>query len=286
MPEEEIIIEGEKEEAAGNNKEVGEENAGEGAKEGGDVEALAKEMGWRPKEDFAGDETDFVNAKTYIRKGQDIQDSMRKSLKSQKQQLSDMTDSIAELKAHNERVYKAEVANLKKELISLKTQKKVAIEDGDVEKVNEIDEQIDAVKGSIKEPEPVKKTAKTQSQGESSTPEFDVWVKQNPWYITDDEMGQYADTIATENKGLSFKRIANMVDKKVKEAFPEKFSEQKNVNVNRVEGSARRGSSSGKLTEADLTSSQKSIMNQFVRQGIMTKNQYIEDIAKVAGGAA
>jgi len=235
-----------------------------------EVEILAKEMGWRPE--GKGKDGETVDAATFIRKGQNIQDSMRKSLKEQKRQLSDMASNITELKQHNERVYKAEVANLKKELTSLAAEKKEAIADGDVEKVDEIDERIDVVKESIAEPE--HKPKETQNDN----PDFDEWVKDNPWYQTDTEMARYADSIANENKELSFKRASALATKRVKEAFPDKFVTKKTETIDRVESSGRR-SSAGKFTEADLTDGQKSVMKQFVKQGIMTKKQYIDDIA-------
>ena len=289
MPDEPVVVEEEKvadEAKAGEGgiSDDEDEKVGAGEDTEGEVETLAKEMGWRPKEDFNGDDADYVDATAYIKKGQDIQDSMRKSLKDQKRQLSDMSGSLADLKTHNERVFKAEVANLKKELTSLRAEKEEAITDGDVKKVNEIDERIETVKESIT---PIEKTQqRSEPQQPDGTPEFKKWLKGNQWYNDDDEMAQYADEIATEHKGASFQRIATLVDKKVREIFPDKFStEQGNVaTANRVEGSARRRAS-GKFTEADLSSSQKSIMKQFVKQKIMTKKAYIEDIAKVAGGA-
>jgi len=251
------------------------------------IETIAKEMGWVSEEDFNGDKSDYVDAETYIRRGRDIQDNMRKSLKEQRQQLNDMSESIEALKSHNEKVYKAAVSKLKLELTTLKAQKKEAIEDGNVNKVNEIDEQIDFVKGSIDTKEPEK--SKKGDEKPELTSEFKVWIGKNPWYETDDEMATVADNIAREYKGISFQRLEKLVDKKIKEAFPDKFPSTNTTKqtdaVNRVEGSSRRQAGT-KFTEADLSESQRTIMNQFVRQGIMTKKQYIEDIASMAGGAA
>lgn len=240
------------------------------------VEALAKEMGWQPKDNFKGEE--YVDAAEYIRKGQDIQDGMRKSLKDQKKQLSDMSSSISELKQHNERVYKAEVSQLKKELSDLAKQKKTAIEDGDVDKVGELDEQMDTVKESMEPPEKPEKA--------ETTPEFEDWVGENDWYLKDAEMAAYADTLSDQYKGAPFSRMSALVTKQVKEMFPDKFSQKKSERtpISRVEGGDRKPPSI-KFTKSDLTDSQKSIMSQFVRQGIMSEKQYIEDIAKVAGGA-
>lgn len=247
------------------------------------VEILAKEMGWQPKDNFKGDGDNYVDAEQYIRKGQDIQDNMRKSLKDQKQQLSDLAGSLKELQSHNERVYKAEVTQLKKELSDLTQQKKEAIQDGNVEKVGEIDEQIDSVKESMVPP------AKTDTSAKVGG-DFEVWVKDNKWYESDKEMSAYADSLADKHEGAPFARVAALVTKQVKEMFPDKFpSSAKRQEVStapRVEAGTRKAMTT-KFTKSDLTDSQKSIMQQFVKQEIMSEKQYIEDIATIsAGGAA
>lgn len=243
------------------------------------VEALAKEMGWQEKGAFKGDDTNYVDAASYIKKGQDIQDNMRQSLKDQKRQLSDMAGSLTELKSHNERVYKAEVGQLKKELSTLKQQKKEAIEDGDVAKVGEIDEQIDTVKESMEPPKP--------NEQQAPTGDFETWIQDNDWYEKDKEMAAYADALADKHEGAPFKRVAALVTKQVKEMFPDKFptsTTKSPVNVARVEAGARKSVSDTKFTRSDLSESQKSVMRQFVKQGIMTEKQYIEDIGVMQGG--
>jgi len=238
-----------------------------------EIESLATELGWRPKDEFSGD--DFIDAATYIRKSRDIQDTMKSHIKEQKQQLSEMNSSVAELKAHNERVYKAEVARLKAEVETLKKEKRTAIEDGDITRVDELDEKIDGLKEAMVEPKP--ETAKT-----TANPEFEDWVKDNNWYLKDPEMAAYADTIADKHTGAPFKRLAALVTNQVKEMFPDKFSVNRSTpTAPSVEGAGRKTTT--KFTKADLTDSQKSIMKQFVRQGIMTEKQYIKDIMIAKG---
>lgn len=262
-------------------KAAGDAEGAAGTEESNEVEVLAQEMGWRPKDNFNGDDADFVDAAQYIRKGQDIQDGMRKSLKDQKRQLSDMSVSLTELKQHNERVFKAEVGQLKKELNDLTHQKKAAIQDGNVPLVDELDEQIDTVKESMVPPE---KVVTANPEGG----DFDDWVKDNDWYNSDKEMATYADSVADSHKGAPFARVAVLVSKRVKEMFPDKFPAPKTnnaPNASRVEAGGRRATT-GKFTKANLSDSQKSIMNQFVKQGIMTEKDYIKDIALVAAGGA
>jgi hypothetical protein len=85
---------------------------------------------------------------------------------------------------------------------------------------------------------------------------------------------------------------------KVEEVFPDKFEQPKPTDntmkkstdskdketpvgpKSPVEGSSAKGKK-GTFTKADLTPDQVQIMNQFVRSGIMTEEQYINDIAKM-----
>lgn len=237
------------------------------------VEAVAVELGWNP--DFEGDGK--VDAKTYILKSREIQDTMREHIKEQKGQLHELSDSVTALKTHNEKVYKAEVTRLKTELEDLRRERREAIEEGDVDKVDELDERIDGVEESITKPD----------EKPRSTAEFDAWIADNKWYEEDAELAAYADAIASENRGAPFARVAALVDRKVKEMFPDKFpaaTPQKQKSPSPVEESGTRPQGA-KFTKADLSEGQKTIMAQFVRQGIMTEKQYIADIAKTEGAA-
>ena len=240
---------------------------GEETEDSGSVEDLAGELGWKPDGE--------LDAKGFILKSRDIQDTMRGHIKAQKEQLSDLSGSVEALKVHNEKVYKAEVNQLTTELDALKKEKIEAIEEGDVERVGEIEEKMDGVKDAISKPE--------QKQ-ESSNSEFDAWAEANPWFNTDAEMTEYANGIADANPGAPFKRLTALVTKKIKEMFPDKFEkpQEGRLSGSPVEGGGRKSTSS-KFTKADLSSNQRSVMAQFVRQGIMTEKAYIADIQKTQG---
>jgi len=248
----------------------------EGEETPDEVEELASAIGWRPDGE--------LDAKDYILKSRDIQDTMRTHIQDQKKQLTDLGMSVAELKSHNERVYKAEVGQLKSELDTLKESKREAIEDGDADKVDELDEQIDGVKERMAAPKPDK--------APDNNPQLVAWMGKNPWYNDNPEMADYADDIADQNTKIPYDRMLKLVERRVKEAYPDKFEASETVQGSKpggarrqaspVEGGARRAAP-GAFTKADLTSSQKNIMAQFVRQGIMTEKQYIADIAKTQG---
>ena len=242
-------------------EEVGEEKQEE--QELGEVETLATAIGWMPNGE--------LDAKAFIMKGRDIQDTMRDHIKTQKKQLGELGSSVAELKTHNERVYKAEVKQKDAEITALKKERTEAIEEANVEKVKELDEQIDGLKEEMVKPK------ETQIN-----PDFNTWVDKNKWYREDQEMADYADTIADQHKGAPFERVSALVEKNVKEMFPDKFPSKKSLPASPVEGAGKK-IVGAKFTKADLTNSQKSIMGKFVKQGIMTEAQYIKDIATQQG---
>ncbi len=195
-----------------------------------------------------------------------------------------MGGSVEALKKHNETVYKAEVKKLEAEVTILKKERKSAIELADVDKVEELDKQIDDLQKDINAPKPIEQQAKTQTDN----PVYDAWIKDNDWYLKDDEMAKFADTVAGQYVGAPLERIYALVRNKVQEVFPDKFEASKAAPQVKspigpkspVERSSAKGSNAS-FTKADLTSDQVQIMNQFVRGGIMTEEQYVNDIAKM-----
>jgi len=140
-----------------------------------DVKELAIQLGWR--EDHTGD--DAVDAVTYILRSKDIQKSMSQHNKDLKEQLQALNGSVSALKSHNESVYKAEVKKLEAEVTALKKERREAIELADVDKVEELDKQIDEKQKDIDKP----KSDDTQPSTVNANPVYDAWIKDNAWYL-------------------------------------------------------------------------------------------------------
>ena len=238
-----------------------------------DVKELATQLGWR--EDHTGD--DAVDAVTYILRSKDIQKSMSQHNKDLKEQLQALNGSVSALKSHNESVYKAEVKKLEGEIVALKKERRDAIELADVDKVEALDKQIDEKQKDIDAPKVDNKQPSTVDN-----PVYDAWIKDNAWYLEDDAMAKFADTVAQQYAGAPLDRIYSMVRNRVQEVFPDKFASTKKPvgPKSPVEGSSAKGSNVS-FTKADLTPDQMQIMSQFVRGGIMTEEQYVNDIAKM-----
>ena len=248
------------------------------------IEELATQLGWRA--DHTGE--DSVDAATYILRSKDIQKSMSKHNKDLKDQLSVLNGSVEALKIHNEKVYQAEVKKLQAEITDLKKERKAAIELADVEKVEELDNQIADIQKDLDKPKEDKQVDNVRNDV------YAAWVKDNDWYLNDPEMATFADTVAQNYVGAPPERIYSLVRKKVEEVFPEKFVANKNGEAVKlgdtkpigppspVERSTNKGGVTN-FTKADLTPEQMNVMKQFVSSGVMTEEQYINDIAKMQG---
>ena len=150
-----------------------------------------------------------------------------------------------------------------------------------------MDEQIAERQKDIDAP---KKIDAKSSDGVAN-PIYDTWVKDNDWYLKDDEMAKYADTIAQQYVGAPLDRIYSLVRQKVQEVFPDKFASTKTADskgavkpigpTSPVDKGTNNKGNSASFTKSDLTPEQINIMNQFVRGGIMTEDAYINDIAKM-----
>ena len=247
------------------------------------VEELATQLGWRA--DHEGE--DAVDAATYILRSKDIQKSMGKHNKDLKDQLSVLNNSVEALRIHNERVYQADVKKLQGEISILKKERKSAIELADVDKVEELDAQIEERQKDIDAP----KINVAKSSDGVANPVYDAWVKDNDWYLKNDEMAKFADTVAQQYVGAPLDRIYSIVRQKVQEVFPDKFASTKTSDskvmakpigpTSPVDKGTNNKGNSASFTKADLSPEQVNIMNQFVRGGIMTEEAYINDIAKM-----
>ena len=255
-----------------------------------DVETLATQLGWNA--DHSGPNS--VDASTYILRSREIQDSMKERNDSLKGQIHNLQSSVDALKDHNEMVYQADLNAKQAEIEALKKEKRSAVELADVDKVDEIDSKINNIQKDLSQPKP--------TQAPSTNPVFDTWVADNQWYLTDNDMAQYADTVAQQYAGAPPERIYSLVRARVSEVFPEKFETQqpeqapapladvtktpikpKPVGPASPVEAAKTTSQNQAFSKSDLSQDQLTIMRQFTSAGIMTEDQYIKDIAKLQG---
>lgn len=247
-----------------------------------EAEVKARRLGWVPQEEFKGDPEHWRDADAFLKRGEEIQGFMKADLERLHTVLNARDKEIAEIRSamddfrkfHNE----TEARAYKRAIEELKQLKAVAVEQGDGAKVVELDDQIDQLKEAQRNPEPAKK----EDGPAPDYRDFNAWLPDNRWYAEDKELQEMADAfgdvIQRNNPELKGKAFLDEVTKRVKKAAPDKFENparsQATVGTssdNRVAGGKK------KKTYNDLPADAKAACDKFVKQKLMTVEQYLAE---------
>lgn len=241
------------------------------------IEQKALEMGWRPKDEFEGEEVDFIDAKEFVSR-QPLFDKIAATNK----QLKAARDALEAFKGHYTKVKQTEYERALKDL---KVVQKQALADGDVDKFYAIEEQREAIeeeKDSF-----VQEQQNIQVDAPQVHPELQQWMSQNPWYESQPHMRVFADDISAKYRGsvmaktMTPAEVLKEIERAVRNEFPNKFRNPNKDKPSPVEGSSAKGSRPGK--EPDLSEQERNIMNTLVRGGHITREKYLADLKAAKG---
>ena len=259
-----------------------------------EVRQEAESQGWVPKERFRGNESDWVDADTFVKRGREILPILRKNnenlikdLQSTKEQLKEFREAAEEFKKFQKDSYERKAQDYEKRIQEIRESRAQAISDGDGQKVNALDDALDAAKDELKEAkQAVKDADKAPIETPASTeiePGLQVWLDRNTWFGQDKRMtgivNGIGESLRLEFPLLKGQAFLDKLDEVLAEEFPGKFGEKKSPS-SRVEsgsGRASRGSSSNAQTYDNLPSEAKAACDRFVKQKLMTREQYVAD---------
>lgn len=234
-----------------------------------DFESRAREMGWVPKEEYSGDPTKWKSAEVFVALDEPI-----RRIEQQSQELKQVRRALDALKTHHSRVQENEY---KRAVNDLRDKRKKALEDGNIDEFDKYDEALETAKeeyASIKEAPAEPETV--------INPEFRSWLNKNSWYENYSHMRQFADDLGVKlhQQGLERNDVLRKVEDAVRKEFPNKFTNPNKEKAPDVE--AGNAKNSGKRSESvQLTDEERSIMNTFIRSGVMTKEEYLSELKKV-----
>jgi hypothetical protein len=160
-------------------------------------------------------------------------------------------------------------------MADLRQQKKDAISSGDGDKVLEIDDAIDELKTR-------KAEAPVERPSNQPDPVFMQWNEDNPWFGKDTELTEEAnligEVIKRKQPTLIGEAFLDEVTKRVKKAYPEKFTNANRTRPSPVEGTTapKSGSKAGKSFN-DLPQEAKNACLKFEKQGLLTREQYLKE---------
>lgn len=232
------------------------------------IELRARELGWRPKEEFGGDEDNFVDAKEFVQR-----QPLFEKIEHQSRELKNVKKTLDALKGHYTAVRETEY---QRALAALQASKAEAINEADGQRAVAIDAQIDKAKSEFQR---IKQA--DEAPVENDPAEFVSWKAKNTWYEKDESMRLLADAYGSKlaRDGMTPPEVLEAVAKKVKAEFPHKFVNPNKANAPDV-GVSGAGSRSSSTEKFEMNELERSIMNTLVRSGTMTKEQYIADLKK------
>lgn len=259
------------------------------------IEKEARIFGWVDKSEFRGDESDWTDAETFVKRGKEINPILRENnkrllseLEKTKKEIQEVKQVAEEFKAYQKEVYERKLEQYKKEIDSLKQAKKEALQEGDHDLVVEIDDQILDAKAAMKlaeESPPEEKKKDNAKDVQPIDPELQLWLDRNSWFGRDQIVTQRTNTIgaliAQRNPNLRGKEFLEKLDEALAEEFPDMFKSSRRSKPNPVESGGSSTSSirkSGKRTFENLPDEAKAAYHRFKKQGFkVTEDQYAAD---------
>lgn len=240
------------------------------------VEDRALTMGWTPQGQFKGDPEKWVDAETFVKRGEEF---------------------LPFLKANNRRLEQAlERANTKLEQMDkglrgaiqqLSRSEKRAYDQARADLEAELEQyaaagNADAVKAVTKDIVDLERETVAKADDEpAGNPDFEAWREANPWFGKDKALTAACGALGAEvaEEGYTGKAQIKEVDRRIREAFPEKFAKPENPlrrQPGAVEGTTQ-NRPAGK-TFGDLPSDAKQMCDELCRtiKGF-SREKYVKD---------
>ena len=240
----------------------------------GEVEAKARDMGWRPEDEWEGDKSGWMDADAFVGRQDKRRAIVTEEVKVESQNLKAEIAALKTEQAETRQTIedfkgwqtKAEERIYKKALKDIQTKQREAVESGDTVAFDAAQQEADAL---VKETE---KPAEVRRVNPDELPAYKAWHAKNAWYNTDLKLTREANAIGPEISriyGLTPEMPAfyDKITEQLKEEFPDKFENPNRKRADAVEEGGG-GNAKGGKTAADLPAEDRKIGERFVKQGL------------------
>lgn len=173
-----------------------------------DLEAEARELGWVPEDEFKGDKARWVDAETFVKKGEEVMPLIKAQNARLKRELDSIKKDLRRATAHFEG---AEKRAYERALVDVEKRHSEAVEAGDVK----------AATAAAKEMRDLKPDGEPQKHTkEEAEDALDAFREENPWY---DRANLANATEIDINARLYFDRMVDRNIERTKELSPPDF---------------------------------------------------------------
>lgn len=259
-------------------RELGESDQQQSA---GDAAAVAEASakGWVPKDQYTGDPAKWVDAATFVERGNNFNANLKKKVSSLEAQLASFKGTAEAFKKFHAEAMAGKQKELDSALTQLKREHREAIREGD-------DDAADALEGRMEVLRQEKITAAAEvveaPAENAQTPELKAWVEDgNEWFESDKKLQTYALGVAqelvTNGEKLRGRAFLDKVTEIMREEFPAKFSNPNRRRAGMSEAGGKAAIGIPGRTERDLPAADRQLMRDFVSAGWTTKEKFLAE---------
>lgn len=265
-----------------------------------DVEEEARYGGWVPQEEFRGPKNTWLDAETFVRRGREINpilrannDRLRQSLNAIEQQNRLYAEEIRALKEAQQGINQRDFETT---LAIKNRQRMAAMKAGDEDLFLRMDTEIANLllsKGELIEgrrPQNISDRS-ADNPADNVDPVFNQWVNENNWYGNDEfrtlAVNRIAEQMRENYPNLVGRAFLDAVLRNTAKRYPEDFgvspyrgagqayaSDRRSIGDISSPGAVLNHDTLGKL-ERDLPADARSAMENFVKEGLGKKEDYI-----------
>jgi hypothetical protein len=273
------------------------------------AEIEARASGWQNKEEWVAsgnNAEDHVSAREFNRAGQFLGrikhqnqqiDRLREDVGTRNQRLDALENTLKELVAHNQKLASSQVNSAKEDLYKARAE---ATLEQDASRMAEIDKALDDLRVLEQAPEPAPVIEEPGDQAPTQVQDvqfamFSEWTnrEENSWFEKDSiRRGAFlalGDEVAEEmGQDTPITQILDEAKKRLVAQMPGAFGGTKPPAVNQDPlneggGDPGSGGSGSGYGPNDLSQEQLQIAKTFEREGVMSVQEYVDQLAAVGG---
>lgn len=235
-----------------------------------DWEADARAMGWSPKAEFKGDKSHWIDAKSFVERGEQVMPILKAQNKALLKRMSSMEKTMRQAQ---EFFSKSEQRGYERAMAEIKAKQRQAVELGDTDAFDEAEAEMAELEREVG------RSGKEEPSGADAAEAFIEFRAENDWYNNNKLLTDYADLLGRktplDKSGMEpdeyFEWIAEQVKDKFQNKYPEAFGLTKKPTAkprSAVEAPSQVRPRAGSKTAADLPPDAKRQMQRFVDMGL------------------
>lgn len=258
----------------------------------------ARRKGWRPQSEYTGPEGKWVDAKTFLQRGERFTKKLENEIAALRQQVASFEGTRTQFRKFFDDAMARKDKEFDEAITNLRRQKLEATREGDDDRVLEIEDRLELTQQQRKEFKAEGQEASESRESpaaEVATPQNNPvmaeWAEATPWFNNDKILSEHAMLVAKSFRDAGDKSTGrpflDRVAAKVEEDFPRRTKEASaKTRQNSADGagapssaassspSSARASVGGK-TLRDLPPEDLKMAREFIRDGLYTEQTFL-----------